>query len=159
MDRVHHMCSNPADVQYALTLTAVTTLDAEFLYDILEVTMRGYVEATWGKWDSAQARASTDDAIARGGVFLVRQENEVVGTISVYEEPTHIQLDRLYIAPAHQRRGLGTQLLREQIGRARARGKPLRLRVLGVNPAKALYLREGFVVTETTPEFCYMEHR
>jgi hypothetical protein len=34
---------------------------------------------------------------------------------------------------------------------------PVRLRVLVVNPAKQLYERLGFVVTETTPEFFYME--
>jgi ribosomal protein S18 acetylase RimI-like enzyme len=41
---------------------------------------------------------------------------------------------------------------------ARDANKPLRLRVLGVNPAKRLYERLGFVVTETTNERYYMEY-
>jgi len=37
--------------------------------------------------------------------------------------------------------------------------KRMTLWVLKVNPAKRLYERLGFIVTETTNEHCYMEYR
>jgi hypothetical protein len=40
---------------------------------------------------------------------------------------------------------------------AREANLPIRLRVLAVNPAKALYERLGFVVVEMTPERQFME--
>lgn len=40
---------------------------------------------------------------------------------------------------------------------ARQAGKPVRLRLLAVNPARRLYEREGFRVSSTTPERIYME--
>jgi hypothetical protein len=47
--------------------------------------------------------------------------------------------------------------VRDLIAEARSCGKPLRLRVLSVNRARRLYEREGFRVTESTPERYYME--
>jgi len=52
-------------------------------------------------------------------------------------------LDQLYIAPAHQRAGLGTRLLEEA---KRIGGTPLRLWAFQRNhPARAFYRRHGFV--------------
>lgn len=64
---------------------------------------------------------------------------------------------QIYIAPAHQNRGIGTSLIRELAREARGSGKPLRLRLLSVNPARRLYEREGFKVTLVTPERIFME--
>jgi ribosomal protein S18 acetylase RimI-like enzyme len=63
----------------------------------------------------------------------------------------------MYILPSHQNRGIGTRLVRELAREAKESGRPLRLRVLSVNPARRLYEREGFQVTSTTPERIFME--
>jgi len=64
---------------------------------------------------------------------------------------------QLYIAKEFQRRGFGTRLLKRLLEEARGSNLPIRLRVLAVNPAKALYERLGFVVVERTPERYSME--
>ena len=57
-------------------------------------------------------------------------------------------LDHLYIAPAHQRGGLGTRLLEEA---KRIGGAPLRLWAFQRNhPARAFYRRHGFIDEELT---------
>jgi ribosomal protein S18 acetylase RimI-like enzyme len=56
-----------------------------------------------------------------------------------------------------QRRGLGAELLKRLFVEAKESHLPIRLRVLAVNPAKALYERLGFVVVERTPERYFME--
>lgn len=57
-------------------------------------------------------------------------------------------LDHLYIAPGHQRAGLGTRLLDEA---KRLGGAPLRLWAFQRNhPARAFYRQHGFVEEELT---------
>ena len=62
------------------------------------------------------------------------------------------------MAGPSKRQGSGTELVSGLIAGARAERKPLRLRVLRANPAKALYERLGFVTTETTKERYFMEY-
>jgi ribosomal protein S18 acetylase RimI-like enzyme len=53
--------------------------------------------------------------------------------------------------------GIGTTLLNNLIVEASQSKITIRLRVMTVNPAKKLYERVGFVVTESTPDFFLME--
>jgi ribosomal protein S18 acetylase RimI-like enzyme len=142
----------------ALILKPATYADLEYLYRLSEETMRGYVEATWGEWHESVTRTSIGEDIASGKVSLVWYGDAVVGMMSVDDQPTQIHLDKLYLAPDFQNRRIGTQLLQELMLRATAEGKPLRLRVLAVNPAKRLYERLGFVVTGQTRERYFMEY-
>jgi ribosomal protein S18 acetylase RimI-like enzyme len=59
--------------------------------------------------------------------------------------------------PEFQRDGIGTELVRRMLQRAKELDVPVRLRVLRVNPAKRLYERMGFVVTSEEPERFYMQ--
>jgi ribosomal protein S18 acetylase RimI-like enzyme len=59
----------------------------------------------------------------------------------------HDFLDVIALSPEAQRRGIGSQLIRELMEDARARGVPMRLSVLLNNPARGLYERLGFRVT------------
>ncbi|WP_407571653.1 GNAT family N-acetyltransferase [Deinococcus altitudinis] len=52
------------------------------------------------------------------------------------------------LLPAFTGQGLGTRLLEGEMGRAGAAGKQLRLHVERHNPARRLYERLGFVMTE-----------
>lgn len=60
-------------------------------------------------------------------------------------------IDGIFVAPAARGRGIGTALLSAIRDEARSRGyRQIRLDVVDTNPrAKALYLREGFVVFRT----------
>ncbi|MBX3499283.1 MAG: GNAT family N-acetyltransferase [Alphaproteobacteria bacterium] len=65
-------------------------------------------------------------------------------------------LDHLYIAPAHQRAGLGTRLLAEA---RRIGGVPLRLWAFQRNhAARAFYRRHGFIEEELTDGAGNEEH-
>jgi ribosomal protein S18 acetylase RimI-like enzyme len=80
-----------------------------------------------------------------------------VGVFVVERCQTHIQLEQIYLLPEYQQMGIGTALLNRLILEATQSKIPVRLRVMAVNPAKSFYERLGFVVTETTPEFFFME--
>ena len=140
-----------------LTLREATPADAEFIYRIVETTMRDYVERTWGSFSEDYNRKNIAETIAAGNYAIIELQGSSIGALSVEHHETHIQLAQLYILPSHQNRGFGTWIVRDIANRAHAARKPLRLRVLSVNPARRLYEREGFCVYSTTPERIYME--
>jgi ribosomal protein S18 acetylase RimI-like enzyme len=65
----------------------------------------------------------------------------------VLREPDHLFLDEIALVPTARCRGLGSELVRLAMARARDADLPLRLSVLFNNPAQRLYTRLGFVVT------------
>jgi GNAT superfamily N-acetyltransferase len=139
------------------TFRKATPADAEFIYRVVEATMRSYVEQVWGSFSEEYNRKNIVATIAAGDYSIIELEGEDIGAISVERHATHIQLAQLYILPAHQNRGIGTSILRDLIREGRQGGKPVRLRIVAANPARRLYEREGFRVTSTTPERIYME--
>ncbi len=52
----------------------------------------------------------------------------------------------LIITPEMQKQGLGTEIVRKLQAESERSGKPLKLSVLKVNPAKELYARLGFQI-------------
>ena len=141
----------------AITLRPATSKDAEFIYRLVETTMRGYVEQIWGSFSEERSRKGIGQEIASGTYSIIECEGQDIGALAVERHSSHIQLTQLYLAPSHQNRGIGTSLIRELVREARESTKPLRLRVLSVNPARRLYEREGFRVTSVTPERVFME--
>ena len=131
--------------------------DAEFIYRVVETTMRAYVEQIWGSFSEDYNRKNIAGSITARIYSIIRFDGQDIGALAVERQSTHIQLTQMYILPSHQNRGIGTWLVRELAREAKESGKPLRLRVLSVNPARRLYEREGFQVTSTTPERVFME--
>jgi len=117
----------------------------------------GYVEQAWGKFDPEANRKALSEKIAAGHCSIIIYRETDAGILSVQRLASHIQLDQVFVLPERQNRGVGTSLVRALAREARDSGKPLRLRVLNVSPARKLYEREGFRVTSTTAERTYME--
>ena len=121
--------------------------------------MRRYVEQTWGSFNEELNRKNVAEMIGARACEIIEFEGADIGLLSVQRHPHHIQLSQIFILPSHQNRGVGTSILRELAREARQAGKPVKLRLLAVNPARRLYEREGFRVASTTPERVYMELR
>ncbi|HEV8097182.1 MAG TPA: GNAT family N-acetyltransferase [Burkholderiales bacterium] len=120
--------------------------------------MREYVLATWGTWNEEEVRRRSSESIAASSTQIIELENTAIGIQVVEREQDCIRLAQLFILPEHQRRGIGSKLIERLLAEARSARLPLRLRVLRVNPAFALYQRMGFKVIEATPERYFMEH-
>jgi ribosomal protein S18 acetylase RimI-like enzyme len=140
-----------------ITYREATTADAEFIYLVVEVTMRSYVEQIWGSFSEEYNRKNIAETIAAKNYSIIEYQGEDIGAISIERHPDFIQLTQLFILPSHQNRGIGTTLVRELARESRQSGKPVRLRVLRTNPARRLYEREGFQVSSVTPERVYLE--
>jgi ribosomal protein S18 acetylase RimI-like enzyme len=68
-----------------------------------------------------------------------------LGGLELEHCPDELYLGNLLIFPEHQSRGIGTTVVQGLLAAAHAEGKPVRLQVLKVNPARGLYARLGFV--------------
>ena len=131
--------------------------DAPLFYSVIEQTMREFIIATWGRWDEWRVlQESAEDSVSPNAQVI--QVGDVgVGVFVVIESPMCIQLEQIYLLPKYQRLGIGSALIHSLIKEASQSQLPIRLRVMAINPVKKFYEKFGFIVTEVTPEFFYME--
>lgn len=127
--------------------------DAEFVFMLTKACMRRYAEATWGAWDAEKTRKSFFSQTHS----IVLLGDTDIGCIELIEEPSRFRLNKLYILPSYQNRGIGTEILRRMLAQAQTAHKSIHLSVLAVNPAQALYRRLGFEVESQTPERILMK--
>jgi ribosomal protein S18 acetylase RimI-like enzyme len=132
--------------------------DFEFLFDLTREALGPYVEEIWG-WRDDEQRAIQRRFYERGGIEILEEDGVAIGCLAVRRERDHVFLDRIALPPAAQNRGLGTELVREVMGEAAALALPVRLSVLSNNPARRLYERLGFRVTEIVEPRIRMEWR
>lgn len=141
----------------SIVLRLANLADSEFAYGVLCKTIRPYAEQTFGIWQEAHVRSVLAGNISAGVTKIIMAVAKPVGILTVKELETHFQLDQLFVLPEYQRNGIGTELVRQILQRAKHLEVPVRLRVLRVNPAKRLYERMGFLVTSEEPERFYMQ--
>lgn len=138
-------------------LRAATASDVDFACTVVERSMRGYIEQTFGGYDAAAVRENAERMVATGTYAIIERNGEDIGVLHAERDPGDIWLASLFILPEHQGRGIGTRFVRELKAEAAKLRKPLRLRVLTINPAKRLYEREGFTTFTTTVGRTYMQ--
>jgi GNAT superfamily N-acetyltransferase len=129
-----------------------TRADAAFVLRVTEACMRVYAEQTWGVWDG---RLDLDTSFDQ----IVQLAGRDIGMVGVDRRPDFWFIDKLYLLPAYQNRGIGSAILHGLIDDAQAARTPLRLTVLEVNPARRFYERHGFVLTHTISPRHHMEWR
>ncbi|WP_367874070.1 GNAT family N-acetyltransferase [Luteolibacter sp. Populi] len=136
---------------------AATDADLGFLWELHVLTMRDYVEQTWG-WESLWQEENFRKFFDFTVMEILEVDGEPVGAISVEDQEDRLYLRNIEIHPAWQNRGIGTVLVTEFIELARAKSLPARLQVLKVNPARRLYERMGFELCGETETHFLMEH-
>jgi ribosomal protein S18 acetylase RimI-like enzyme len=134
----------------AYVLRQATAADRDWLWQTKRRCLRGYIEQTWGAWDEDVQRARFDASFEAGEIQIISVTDRDAGFIDVRHEAREIQLSNIMVDPEFQNRGIGSAVLRDLLARAQARRLPVRLQVMKVNPARGLYERLGFVVTEET---------
>jgi ribosomal protein S18 acetylase RimI-like enzyme len=141
------------------TLRQADADDASLFYCVIDQTMREFIVATWGTWNEERVqRESYEDS--RSPNAQVIQVNGISAGVFVVERcPTHIQLEQIYLLPEYQRMGIGTALLKSLFLEASQSKISVRLRVMAVNSAKSFYEQLGFIVTEVTSDFFFMEKK
>ena len=144
-------------ISTAFTIRQSNVDDAPLFYRVIEQTMREFIISTWGRWNESRVlQESLEDSISPNSQ-IIQIGGIGVGVFLVERLPTHIQLEQIYLLPEYQRLGIGSALMHSLIKEASQTMIPIRLRVMTINPAKKFYEKLGFIVSEVTPEFFFME--
>lgn len=142
------MSQEPEDI----TLRAATAADDDAIRWLEEVCMKDLALAIWGKWHPSPAPDLSCHE-------MIEHRGAVIGCMASRDEPDTLVLTRLYLASDARNRGWGAVCLGRILTRTRARGVPVRLRVLVNNPAICFYKRHGFVAENRSPTHVRMIHR
>jgi hypothetical protein len=138
-------------------LRPATPADTDFLRKLHHTAYRDVVVRQFGAWDEADQDAWFEKGIAEARFSIVEESGEAIGAIAVREQAGCLELVELQILSERQNQGLGSLVLEQQMQIASASGKPIRLRVLLENRARALYERSGFAITGQTDTHYLME--
>ena len=133
--------------------------DLPFLADCFLRAMRPSLTARRGDWDERRERERFEDALDLDRTTVIVADAVAVGFVMIAELPRLLQLHTVCIAPEHQQRGIGSEIVRDLIDLGRQTGRDVILSVLKVNPrAEALYARLGFTVYEESEDHRHMRH-
>lgn len=127
-------------------LSPATNADFEFLYHLHRVTMKEYIETTWGweeNWQRDYFQAKWEPA--KRNIIQIEGQDAGVLVIENREEDNYLAL--IEILPDFQGRGVGTAVIQDFIAAAQKQNLPATLHVLKTNtPARQLYERLGFTI-------------
>ena len=141
-----------------IRLRTATAEDLEFLFELLKVSLGAYVEQTYGAWHDPDQRARFMARTQPETHRIIEVDGQPVGCLAVQWLPDQVKLNRVFLLPSVQGRGIGSQLVRQLLAQAQASHLPVRLRVFKVNPAQCLWRRLGFAVVGETETHVLMEH-
>ncbi|MBV8659117.1 MAG: GNAT family N-acetyltransferase [Burkholderiales bacterium] len=153
------MTSSTDQAKGAYTLRPGRNDEADFIFDVTRITMAEYAARSLKNWRRESMREFADDTAAKGSFEIIEADGERAGLLIVERHDSHIQLANLFIMPAFQNKGIGSHIIRMLIDESHAQTRPLKLRVFTSNPARMLYQRLGFAVTDQTEERYFMEYR
>jgi D-alanyl-D-alanine carboxypeptidase len=146
-----------ANLNNEITLRVARSEDLGFLFSLLKVALGPYIEQTYGAWQEAEQHKQFMARTRPETHQVVELAGRAVGCLAVEWLPDRVKLNRIFLLPAVQRRGIGAQLVRHVLEQARASHLPVSLRVLKVNPAQRLWRRLGFTVVGETETHWLME--
>jgi GNAT superfamily N-acetyltransferase len=129
--------------------------DAIFARTIYFDTMRWIIERLLG-WDEQLEKEKFTAQFNAAASQIIVADGKDVGWIQAQDNADALWLQSLYVTPAMQRRGIGTEVLRRLTERTHGEHKALTLSVVKINPALRLYQRLGFNITHEDEYKFYM---
>jgi ribosomal protein S18 acetylase RimI-like enzyme len=120
-----------------------------------DFALKLYVEAirrlagAWIKWVEADQEAQFTSLWRQDDTRIITLDGQEIGWVEFRWTGDELFLKQLYIAPKHQRQGIGSQIIRLLNEQART-AKSMALFVLKNNPAFRFYERHGFEVVRET---------
>jgi len=128
-------------------LRPATPADYDFIYQVKKVALGAYTAVTWG-WDEAFLSAHFAEGFDPAEHQVIVADLQDIGELAIENGESDINLAGIYILPQFQRRGFGSAVTKDLISEGKLSGRPVRLQVLKVNPAKLLFEFLGFNLIE-----------
>ena len=129
-----------------IAFAAASEADFERLLALRVLVMRPHLERI-GRFQPERARARFREAFDPANMRLILVDGAFAGCVSLATAADHLTLGQFYLAPTHQGRGIGGEVLALLLAEADAAGLPVHLSVLKESPAARLYERHGFIRT------------
>ncbi len=140
----------------SITLRPATVEDSDFVFETKKQALGPYIEKQWG-WDETWQREYHDEKFDPTPMSVILVDGRPAGYLIVQEEEWYTTLESIHLMPAYQNKGIGTTLIRQVIDNSRRKRRPVRLKVLIINPAIKLYQRLGFEIVGETATHYIME--
>jgi ribosomal protein S18 acetylase RimI-like enzyme len=129
-----------------IELRPVRAEDYRFAWRLYSEGIRPYA-AAYQPWVDAEAEARFASRYKAQSTWIIRRGGVDIGWMELHEVDEELRLNQLYVAAAHRRNGIGSEVMQHVLARSRETGKPVLLNVLKNNPARRLYERFGFTVS------------
>ena len=114
------------------TLRQATEADYEFCFQLVALSLRQAIEATWG-WDETWQRDYFSHKFDPTKRQIIQISGEDAGALVIEQRPDEIYLALIALLPAFQRYGIGSVIIRQMQADARELNLPLCLHVLKTN--------------------------
>jgi len=132
-----------------IALRAACPADYSFAFGLYTETIKPLASA-WAVWVDEEQEAQFASLWRPDDTRIITLNGEDIGWVEFRQAMDEIFLKQLYISPAHQRRGVGSQVIRWLLEEQYRTAKSMALFVLKNNAACRFYERHGFeVVWET----------
>ncbi len=130
----------------------------DFTYRVKKEAYGKYITQIWG-WDENLQREfyAQDWEKLKPSVILYR--HKPIGTICISTVDESLHIERFYILPEYQNKGIGSYLLKQLLEKADKENSPTKLCVLKINPAISLYRRHGYEIIAEDETMYYMERQ
>jgi len=120
--------------------------DFDLTLQIKAQSLKPYIDLIWG-WDDQQQYDYHEKNYRPEDIRMILLKDEEVGYLEVTETEEFIWLKNIFIVEDHQNKGIGGDILKQELKDAGLKNKPIRLHVFKINKkAQALYERLGFRV-------------
>ena len=139
------------DFSKELTFRPVVEKDSHFIYSLKKLTLKQYVEQTWGSWDEEFQVARHNQVFSPEEFEIIQYKGKDIGVLKTQENDESVEIDIIEILPKYQNNGFGSFLLQNIINSSFQKHKLVSLQVLKVNSkAIQLYKHLGFrIISET----------
>ncbi|MBL0403796.1 GNAT family N-acetyltransferase [Microvirga aerilata] len=133
-----------------ITLRPACSADYPFALSLYVQTIKP-LAITWMEWVDTNQEAQFARLWRPADTRIIVLNGQEIGWVEFRQTCDEVFLKQLYISPAYQRQGIGSQVLRLLLEEQREAAKSMALFVLKNNPALSFYRRHGFDVVQETP--------
>ena len=131
-----------------ITLRPALSADYSFALSLYVQTIKPLATA-WMAWVDREQEAQFASLWRPDDTWIITLNGQEIGWVEFRQTGDETFLKHLYVAPLHQRRGIGSQVMRRLNEHGRT-AKSMALFVLKNNPAFQFYKRHGFEVVQET---------
>lgn len=128
-----------------------TEIEKKAIYNLYCMVMKRFISEIWG-WDEKWQKNDFSTHFNAKEITVVYQRNELVGYCHVENHNIQLYLRMMVIHPSHQKKEIGTKLIKAFISSGKEQAKNLELQVFKINTrAKIFYENNGFIVESEKP--------